>query len=73
MRKDTDPPDIDPQDLIVVGSDCDFADDSFSQTNPVLRGIAVDDLVKHVFAAGKSGKGKTTICFNIIFQLIHYA
>lgn len=72
IPKDSDPPEIDPKDMIVIGSDCDFVGDSHFHTDPVLRGIAHKDLAKHVFIAGKSGKGKSTICTNILFQLNHY-
>ena len=64
ILKDTDPPDVDPADMIIVGKDSDFNDIS-----PVFRGIRIKDLVKHLLGLGKSGKGKTTECINFIIQL----
>ena len=72
ITKDTDPPEIDSKDMIVIGNDCDFAGDSNCRTALVLRGIARNDLVKHVLVAGKSGTGKSTVGINILFQLNHY-
>ena len=71
MLTDTGPPDIDPEDMIIIGNDCDFEGNS-KQLLSVSCGIKLKDLAKHAFIFGKSGKGKTTICMNMIFQLNHY-
>jgi len=61
IRKNTDPPHENEQDLIIVGYD---------QENPgLIRGIRIAALVKHLFISGMPGEGKTTGMLNIVLQL----
>jgi len=70
MRKNTDPPDQNPKDLIVLGYD-DQNNDKHSALNigGIPRGIRVENLPKHFFITGMPGQGKTIAVFNILHQL----
>ncbi len=66
IRKNTDPPYIDPKDLIVLGYD---EQGSAGNSKPVPRGIAVDAWRKHLAVFGLPGTGKTTNIINMLVQL----
>ncbi len=66
IRKNTDPPFIDPKDLIVLGYD---EQGCAGNSKPVARGIHVDVLKKHFSTFGLPGMGKTTSNINILIQL----
>jgi len=69
ILKDTDPPDIDPDDMIILGNDYEFIAHGNEQSMPVPRGIYIKDLNKHLLDSGKSGKGKTNTIVNLAHQL----
>jgi len=72
LRKNTDPPDLDPEELIVLGYDDQYNDDgSASETRGIPRGIRVKNMPKHFFITGMPGSGKTVEGFNVLHQLGH--
>jgi len=64
IRKNTDPPGTNEQDLIVIGYD----EEPATNGSGVPRGIPVEGLTKHVFFSGVPGSGKTTGAINQITQ-----
>jgi len=66
IRRNTDPPYEDPQDLIVLGYDDQGIADN---PHPLPRGLLPNDLTKHLFNSGASGSGKTTTNTHILLQL----
>ena len=66
IRKNTDPPDVIPENLIVMGHDQNFT--SINQ-HGLARGIPPTLLCKHAFFSGVPGSGKTTAVMNLILQL----
>jgi len=68
IRKDTDPPDLDPPKMIVLGHDQQlFA--AFSRPPGTVRGLPLDRLNTHWFMAGKTRSGKTTVIVGAALQL----
>jgi len=65
--KNTDPPHVDEQNSIIIGTD---ARSQHSKSNPILRGILIFLLCKHLFFSGMPGSGKTTCLINFLLQLI---
>jgi hypothetical protein len=69
IRKNTDPPQTDPSDLIILGYDEQSIADNDSITNGIPRGIAVKNLPKHMAVFGLPGTGKTIKGIDLVFQL----
>ena len=68
IRKDTDPPTVDPHKMIVLGHDQQLFDAS-SRPPGAVRGLPFDQLNRHWFVAGKTRSGKTTAIMSTILQL----
>jgi hypothetical protein len=68
IRKDTDPPEEDPRNMIVLGHDQQLYDASSDLRGPV-RGLPFDVLNRHWFVAGMTGTGKTTAIMSVVLQL----
>jgi len=66
LRKSTDPPYEDPNDLIVMGYDEQGIE---GNSNPIPRGSTLEELRKHAAIFAVSGFGKTTLLINILYQL----
>ena len=66
IRKNTDPPEFDPDDLMVVGHDQNSLP---INRHGLMRGMPPLLLCKHAFISGMSGYGKTTAVMNLILQL----
>ncbi len=64
IRKNTDPLAMSEQNLIIFGQD--------QEGSRLLRGVPLDQLVKHVFVNGVPGSGKTTLTLNLCLQLHQY-
>lgn len=64
IRMNTDPPNENDQDLIVLGID--------QEGSKPARGIALSHVCKHLFISGLSGYSKTNSMINIIIQLHQY-
>ena len=72
IRKNTDPPVQNADEMIVLGYDEQSAlGSSTDEVRPLPRGIRTDLLVKHAFVAGVPGSGKTTSIINLLRQLHH--
>ncbi|MCY2928060.1 MAG: hypothetical protein NTV86_00925 [Planctomycetota bacterium] len=70
IRKNTDPPVVDKDALVVLGHDVQIdADDPKAPSHRVPLGIRVCDLPKGVFIGGMPGQGKTTEVLNVLIQL----
>jgi hypothetical protein len=69
IRKNTDPPLIDPKELMVLGHDQDHGFDE-DEWKRIPRGIKLPNILKHLFVCGMSGLGKTTAIINILIQLV---
>jgi len=66
MRRNTDPPHEDPNEIVVLGFDEQGIE---GNSNPLQRGIHLDLLNKHFALFGMPGTGKTTNNFNVLMQL----
>ena len=69
IRKTTDPPRDDPDDLIVLGYDARNGDNGQLTTAKIARGIPVKNLAKHALLGGMPGSGKTSSAFSLLVQL----
>jgi hypothetical protein len=68
IRKDTDPPEEDPRNMIVLGYDQQLYDTS-GRSRGSVRGLPLDLLNRHWFVAGKTRSGKSTAIMNVVLQL----
>jgi hypothetical protein len=66
IRKNTDPSEVAPENLIVMGHDHNFISINH---HGLVRGIHPLLLCKHGFFSGVSGSGKTTAVMNLLIQL----
>lgn len=69
IRKNTDPPHEDADGLFVLGHDDQARSSSAAGSLGVPRGVPINALAKHLFAAGMSGVGKTTSMLNLLVQV----
>lgn len=69
IRKNTDPPQADPSDLIILGYDEQSIADGEPITSGIPRGIALKNLLKHMALFGLPGTGKTIRGIDLVFQL----
>ena len=70
IHKNTDPPAVSPEDLIVIGHDEQIdAGGLGGRSRLMARGLHVDCLRKHAFVCGMPGNGKTTAIINMLIQL----
>ena len=68
IRKNTDPPHQNPENMIVLGYDMEIGGDSTAKFGQP-RGVLFDCLNKHLFVTAIPGSGKTTAIMNILLQL----
>ncbi len=68
IRKNTDPPQEKPEDLIELGYDMEIGSNSTADFGQP-RGIRYDQLRKHLFVSSVPGGGKSTVIMNILIQL----
>ncbi len=68
IRKDTDPPEENLHNMIVLGYDQQMSDIS-GQPRGAIRGLPFDLLNRHWFVVGKTRSGKTTVIMNTVLQL----
>jgi hypothetical protein len=71
IKKDSDPPSIDPEEMLLVGHEVGFDDDEASGTKRVspARGVPFDALTRHMFVVGTPGSGKTSELLHFVVSL----
>jgi len=68
ISKETDPPPVDPEELLCIGHDTNYEDFNDTRVGPP-RGIRLRDILCHLLVVGMSGVGKTTILLAISIYL----
>jgi hypothetical protein len=69
IRRDTDPPAVDPAELLVIGHQVGFDDTETASRYLPPRGIRLSDLVMHVLGVGAPGSGKTSTSLGMVVTL----
>ena len=69
IRRNTDPPPVRPEDLVVLGYDMESGADRSAASLAQPRGPSFDQLNKHAFVSGMPGSGKTTAIMCMLIQL----
>lgn len=69
IPKNTDPPDVGANSLIVIGYDNQIGHYISGDADGIPRGLTLAQFLKHIFVCGMPGGGKTTSIINMISQL----